>query len=149
LPERLARTPPTENGARAWSAAAVRLVVVDDHQPFRGVVGEVVAATYRFRVVGEATSGEEALGVVHATRPDLVLMDVRMPGIGGVEATRRLVHRHPGLVVWLVTADVTSGLGGLADACGAAAVVDKRDVTPRRLLELWDACGRPNVAARL
>jgi two-component system invasion response regulator UvrY len=127
----------------------VRLVVVDDHQPFRGAVGDVVAATSRFRVVGEATSGEEALGVVDATRPDLVLMDVRMPGIGGVEATRRLVNRHPRLVVWLVTADFTSGLGALADACGAAAVVDKRDVTPRRLRELWDSCGRPNADARL
>jgi two-component system invasion response regulator UvrY len=127
----------------------VRLVVVDDHQPFRVAVGEVVAATSRFRLVGEATSGEEALGVVEATGPDLVLMDVRMPGIGGVEATRRLVHRHPGLVVWLVTADVTSALGALADACGAAVVLDKRDVTPRRLRELWDSCGRPNVGARL
>jgi CheY-like chemotaxis protein len=122
--------------------------VVDDHQPFRRVACEAAAATCRFRVVGEAGSGEEAFGVVAATRPDLVLMDVRMPGMGGVEATRRLVRCHPGLVVWLVTADVTTGLGDLADACGAAAVVDKRDMVPRRLRDLWDDGGRPNEAAR-
>jgi two-component system invasion response regulator UvrY len=149
LPEGPASTPPAEHLGGAPDAADVKLVVVDDHQPFRGVVCEIVAVTPRFRVVGEAASGEEALGVVDATHPDLVLMDVRMPGIGGLQATRRLVRRHSGLVVWLVTAGVTTGLAALADACGAAAALDKRDVTPRRLCDLWDARARPNVASRL
>lgn len=70
----------------------VRILVVDDHPIVRAGIAGLLATEPDFEVVGEAASGEEALALAAAARPDVVLMDLRMPGIGGVEATRRLVH---------------------------------------------------------
>lgn len=70
----------------------VRILVVDDHPIVRAGIAGLLATEPDFEVVGEAASGEEALALAAAARPDIVLMDLRMPGIGGVEATRRLVH---------------------------------------------------------
>ena len=70
----------------------VRILVVDDHPIVRAGIAGLLATELDFEVVGEAASGEEALALAAAARPDVVLMDLRMPGIGGVEATRRLVH---------------------------------------------------------
>ena len=69
----------------------VRVVLVDDHALMRQGISTILSAQPDLEVVGEAGSGEEALEVVRATRPDVVCMDVEMPGIGGLEATRRLV----------------------------------------------------------
>ena len=69
----------------------VRVVLVDDHALMRQGISTILSAQPDLEVVGEAGSGEEALEVVLRTRPDVVCMDVEMPGIGGLEATRRLV----------------------------------------------------------
>ena len=69
----------------------VRVVLVDDHALMRQGIRTILSAQPDIEVVGEASSGEEALTVVSQTRPDVVCMDVEMPGIGGLEATRRLV----------------------------------------------------------
>ena len=69
----------------------VRVVLVDDHALMRQGIRTILSAQPDLEVVGEASSGEEALEVVLRTRPDVVCMDVEMPGIGGLEATRRLV----------------------------------------------------------
>lgn len=70
----------------------VRILVVDDHPIVRSGISGLLATEPDFIVVGEASSGEEALAMVAAAAPDVVLMDLRMPGMGGVEATRRLVR---------------------------------------------------------
>jgi DNA-binding NarL/FixJ family response regulator len=70
---------------------AIRIVLVDDHSMMRQGISTILSAQADIDVVGEASSGEEALEVVARTRPDVVCMDVEMPGIGGLEATRRLV----------------------------------------------------------
>lgn len=70
----------------------VRILVVDDHPIVRSGISGLLATEPDFVVVGEASSGEEALALVAEAAPDVVLMDLRMPGMGGVEATRRLVH---------------------------------------------------------
>ena len=67
----------------------VTMLVVDDQEPFRDAMRELVAATAGFELVGEAASGEDALAAIGNLSPELVLMDVRMPGIGGIEATRQ------------------------------------------------------------
>jgi DNA-binding NarL/FixJ family response regulator len=71
--------------------STVRVVLVDDHALMRQGISTILSAQPGLEVVGEASSGEEALEVVLRTRPDVVCMDVEMPGIGGLEATRRLV----------------------------------------------------------
>jgi len=70
---------------------AVRVVLVDDHALMRQGISTILSAQPDLEVVGEAGSGEEALELVPRVRPDVVCMDVEMPGIGGLEATRRLV----------------------------------------------------------
>lgn len=69
----------------------IRVVLVDDHSLMRQGISTILSAQPDLDVVGEASSGEEALEVVRLARPDVVCMDVEMPGIGGLEATRRLV----------------------------------------------------------
>lgn len=70
---------------------SIRVVLVDDHALMRRGISTILSAQADLEVVGEASSGEEALEVVRRTRPDVVCMDVEMPGIGGLEATRLLV----------------------------------------------------------
>ena len=82
-----------------------RVMTVDDQEVFRSAARAVVDATPGFESAGEPCSGEEALGLVDAAKPELVLVDVRMPGLGGLETARELSARHPDLVVVLVSLD--------------------------------------------
>ena len=68
----------------------VRVLTVDDQAVFRGIAREVIDATPGFESVGEAASGEEALAAVARLAPEMVLLDVRMPGLDGIEVARRL-----------------------------------------------------------
>ena len=84
-------------------------MTVDDQAVFRSVSREVIEATAGFEPAGEAASGEEALRLVEDTKPQLVLVDVRMPGMDGVETARRLHASHPDLVVVLISLDDPPG----------------------------------------
>jgi two-component system response regulator AlgR len=119
--------------------AEVRVLIVDDQEPYRRAMAAVVGATDGFVVVGTATSGEESLAVAAELRPDLVLMDVNLPGIDGIEATRRLATRpDQPVVVLLSTYDEDQfELAG----CGAAAYVAKAAFGPDRLSEAWAGTG--------
>lgn len=81
----------------------VRVVLVDDHPVVRDGLKALLDSVDDMAVVGEAASGEEAIDVVCETHPDVVIMDIEMPGIGGVEATRRLAATNPGSVVLVLT----------------------------------------------
>jgi two-component system, NarL family, invasion response regulator UvrY len=70
--------------------------------------------------------------------PMLVLMDVRMPGMGGAQATREIVSRYPGVVVILMSIDEAEALPDTVQACGAAAFLRKQDLRPRPLRDLWE-----------
>jgi DNA-binding NarL/FixJ family response regulator len=118
----------------------VRVLVVDDQEPFRWAMSAVVSETDGFVVVGSATSGEESLTAVDGLHPDLVLMDVHLPGIDGIEATRRLTAGAGAPVVVLLSTydeDQFDLVG-----CGAAAYVAKADLGPERLSEVWALIGR-------
>ena len=82
---------------------SIRVLVVDDHPVVRTGVQGMLASNADFEVVGEASDGEDAIGKVEALNPDVVLMDLRMPGIDGVEATKRIRAKHPGVQVLILT----------------------------------------------
>ena len=122
--------------------APVEIVTVDDQAIFRAAVRDVIEATPGFRAVGEASSGEEALRLVAELEPQLVLLDVRMPGMDGIETAGRLHAAHPDTVVVLVSLAESGDLPSSAGACGAAALVRKQDFGPALLRSLWSAHGR-------
>lgn len=81
----------------------IRVLVVDDHDLVRTGITRMLADIDGLQVVGEADSGESALKLARELKPDVVLMDVKMPGIGGLEATRKLLCSHPDIKVVAVT----------------------------------------------
>jgi len=123
--------------AQSTGEGDVRVLTVDDQLPFRRAACEVIAATCGFTAIGEAGSGEEAVSEVARLGPDLVLLDVRMPGIGGIEAARRIVDAHPHTVVVLITIEDPDEVEHAVRGSGAAALVHKRNFGPALLRRLW------------
>ena len=118
---------------------SVAVLTVDDQAAFRHAVREVVEATEGFELVGEARSCEEALVLAREHHPDLVLVDIHMPGVDGLETTRRLSAAHPAATCVLVSTD---DLEQSCDACGAAAFLPKRSFGRLALRRLWDEHGQ-------
>jgi DNA-binding NarL/FixJ family response regulator len=127
------------------SPGPVRVLIVDDGPFFQEVARELIDATSGFECVGAACSGEEGIDEADRLRPDLVLMDVRMPGIGGIEAARRIGARGNPAVVVLVSADETLAEGPHSVAPD---VVPKRKLCRSLLARLWEERREPLVAAR-
>jgi DNA-binding NarL/FixJ family response regulator len=115
----------------------VRVLIVDDQEPFRGAMAAVVEATDGFVVIGLATTGEESLTAAAELRPDLVLMDVNLPGIDGIEAASHLTSAAEGPVVVLLSTYEEDQFD--LDGCGAAAYIAKAAFGPDRLSEAWVA----------
>jgi two-component system, NarL family, invasion response regulator UvrY len=115
----------------------VKVLAVDDQQVFLRAVHDLIAAAPGFEQVGEAASGGEALAMAGDLHPDLVLLDVRMPGMDGIETARRLADSAPGTVVVLISLNEEPDL----PAVGAVAHVRKQDLNVRALRELWDVHG--------
>jgi two-component system, NarL family, invasion response regulator UvrY len=116
----------------------VTILAVDDHEAFRDMLRDLIAAAPGFLLVGEARSGEEAIRVVDVLLPELVLMDVTMPGIGGIAAARQIVSRHPEVAVVLISADDPSDRPEVAALGKAVAFARKQDLRPKKLRELWE-----------
>jgi two-component system invasion response regulator UvrY len=123
------------------STATVGVLIVDDQAPFRDVARTVVALSPGFEVVAEAGSGEEAVAAAADRHPQLVLMDINLPGISGLEATRRIVDDQPGTIVILLSTYTRDDLPTDARSCGAAKYVHKEDFSPLVLRETWDEYG--------
>ncbi len=113
------------------------VLAVDDHEAFRSIVRTVVDASTQFELVGEAASGEEAIERAVELGPDLILMDVRMPGIGGVEAARKLRALLPSAVIVLISVDGAGAMNAAPSTCGADAIMSKHVLTPMALATLW------------
>ena len=129
------------------SGPHVEVLVVDDHAPFRRAAYAVLAATPGFEAVGQAASGAEALALAAALRPDLILLDVNMPSLDGVEASRLLTEADPGAVVVLISVDDDPVVREAHQCCGAAAFLRKQDLRPCLLSELWAQHERSAVPA--
>jgi DNA-binding NarL/FixJ family response regulator len=116
----------------------VTVLTVDDQRIFLRTARSLISATPGFEQVGEAGSGEEALELAAHLRPDLVLVDVRMPGMDGVETARRLTEADPATTVVLISLEEVPELSGAVDRAGAAGYIRKQDLSTRSLTELWD-----------
>ena len=116
----------------------VRVLIVDDQEPFRLAARMVVDATDGFEVVGEAESGEASVEMARELSPDLVLMDVNLPGINGLDATRQILaaHADPVIVLLLSTYEEEEYAPRAAE-CGAAAYIPKAVFGPDRLEAAW------------
>jgi DNA-binding NarL/FixJ family response regulator len=113
------------------------VLIVDDVAPFRRVARAVIDASDGFEAVGEAVSGEEAVLAASLLRPDLVLMDINLPGIDGIEATRRIrsqARTEAPVVLLLSTWDDDAGCGS---QCGAAEYIPKSRFDPEQLAVSW------------
>ncbi len=118
----------------------VRVLIVDDQAPFRAAAKMVVDLTDGFEVVGEAETGEASVEMARELAPDLVLMDVNLPGINGLDATRQILADPTGtVVVLLLSTYEEEEYAPRAAECGAAAYIPKSAFGPDRLEEAWTA----------
>ncbi len=103
----------------------IRVLVVDDHELVRSGISRMLADNPDIDVIGQASSGEEALDFVRENRPDIVLMDIRMPGIGGLEATRRILRQDDSIRIIVVTACADDPYPSRVMQSGAQAYITK------------------------
>ena len=114
------------------------VMVVDDQAPFRMAARAVIRRSEGFSLAGEAEHGVKALELANEVHPDVVLMDINMPEMGGIEATRRIVADLPGTFVILCSTYDISDLPPDAPASGARAYVNKEQLGATTLRRLWD-----------
>ncbi len=111
-------------------------MLVDDHRAFRLAVRSVLDAEPAYTILAEAADGQEAVDLALRLRPDVVLMDVRLPGINGIEATRRILARAPRTRVVLLSTVRRWDLPADLLECGAVGFLQKEDLDPHVLAEL-------------
>jgi DNA-binding NarL/FixJ family response regulator len=117
----------------------VRVLIVDDQEPFRMAARMVVEVTDGFEVVGEAETGEDSVSMAADLKPDLVLMDVNLPGINGLDATRQILSgAGDAVVVLLLSTYEEEEYAPRAAECGAAAYIPKAVFGPDRLETAWE-----------
>lgn len=111
-----------------------RVLIVDDQPAFHDVAHDLIDHTAGFKWVGGAGSGEQAVEDVERLRPDLVLMDIRMPGIGGIEAGRQIASRgSPALVILISADEPPEEITG----AGEGHIIRKHKLSPTLLRHLW------------
>jgi DNA-binding NarL/FixJ family response regulator len=117
----------------------VRVLIVDDQAPFRQAARMVVEATEGFEVIGESETGEDSVTAARELDPDLVLMDVNLPGINGLDATRQILAGSTRVVILLLSTYEEEEYAPRAAECGAAAYIPKSSFSPDRLTDAWAA----------
>jgi DNA-binding NarL/FixJ family response regulator len=110
---------------------AIRILLVDDHAIFRENLRGFLASYPDLEVVGEAENGEEAIRCVEMLAPSIVLMDINMPRLGGIEATARIKQTHPHVVVLGLSMNADEDHRDAMTAAGAIGLISKADVVER------------------
>jgi DNA-binding NarL/FixJ family response regulator len=128
--------PSVEDSSSARRPRA-RVLAVDDDPSFLALLCDVVEAASELELVGESDCGEGAVHSAADLRPDMVVMDVRMPTLDGISASTRIKASLPSALVVLVSATHPDELRQEASGCGASAILWKGDLRPRLLDELW------------
>ncbi|CAN5789269.1 hypothetical protein BH10ACT1_BH10ACT1_16680 [soil metagenome] len=128
--------------------APVRVLVVDDQPPFRMAARLVLLRAAGFELAGEAASGEESVELVGTLAPDLVLMDINMGGIDGIEATRRILASTSDTTVFLCSTYQLADLPAEASSSGASAYINKEELAPDLLRRLWETPAVPGSLTR-
>lgn len=134
--------PASTHQPAARRSSGVGVLTVDDQPVFRAAACELIDSTPGFYVLGEAAGGSEALSLVNEFEPELVLVDLRMPDMDGIETARRIREDHPLAVVVLISLDEPTELASALSTSGAAAFVLKQDFGPALLRRLWSAYGQ-------
>ncbi len=132
----------------------LKIMIADDHPLFRDGMRGLLSTTGDIEVVGEAKTGEEAVELADELRPDVILMDIKMPGVNGIEATRRILSEHPYIRILVVTMFEDDASVFTAMRAGARGYVlkdaDKDDVIGAiRTVGRGGAVFSPGVASRL
>jgi len=130
-------------GDVAASPALVRVMIVDDQQPFRAAARAVLSRVAGFQLVAEVDSGEDAVSTCASSAPDLVLMDINMGALDGIEATRLITAADPSIRVILVSTYALDDLPPGARTSGAIAYVNKDELSPKMIRRLWESGGDP------
>jgi CheY-like chemotaxis protein len=118
-------------------ASPISVLCADDHAGFRDVLRELIALTPGFVLIGEASSGADAIALVSKLRPDVVLLDVHMPRMSGFEAAAKVLRDHSGPLIVLMSADPIELPAALSLRADDVVFVTKQELCPRRLLDLW------------
>lgn len=114
------------------------VIIVDDQAPFRLAAKAVLRRSKGFELVGEASGGVEAIALANEVHPDVILMDINMPDMGGIEATRKILEDRPKTFVILCSTYDVSDLPPDAMTSGARAYVHKEQLSATTLRRLWD-----------
>ena len=125
------------------SHAVVQVMIVDDQQPFRAAARAVIERVAGFELVAEVDSGEEAVASCATSAPELVLMDINMGALDGIEATRLITGADPAIKVILVSTYALDDLPPNARTSGAIAYVNKDELSPKVIRRLWESGGDP------
>jgi DNA-binding NarL/FixJ family response regulator len=117
------------------------ILIVDDHAQLRALMREIVAEASDLHVVGEAADGAEAMRLVRALRPAIVLLDLTMPGVSGLEALRWIKVQHPEIKVIIVSVHTEDAYRQAAEASGANAFLLKKTLVTDLLPTIRRLCG--------
>jgi DNA-binding NarL/FixJ family response regulator len=127
-------TPPTTPGR-------LRVLIADDHTLFAEALEAILATDERFDVIGQARNGEDALGLALSTKPDVILMDVSMPVMDGIESTTQILKKLPKTKVLMLTASDSTADAIRAREAGAAGYVTKDRIAAELLAAIAETAG--------
>ncbi|MDA3791676.1 MAG: response regulator transcription factor [Desulfobacula sp.] len=126
----------------------IRILIVDDDARFRQTLGKMVADNPDLEVIGEAENGEQAIRLAGNLNPDVVLMDIRMPGTSGLTATRLLTREMPDLRVIMISIFDEDEYRKAAFNAGAVSYIEKKSINGELIPAIKEVCTNCNMTKK-